>query len=88
MLCKIDSFWHNKCSLSNVLNLKLSLKFYQMHFWFEFFDIHMNEQTTCYNYHGVKWQNINIFLILINFVYSSTPFIVSWIVMAPFSPSL
>jgi len=39
VLCKIDSFWRNRCSFSKLLNLKLKLKFYQMHFWFEFFDI-------------------------------------------------
>jgi hypothetical protein len=43
-----------------------------MHFWFEFLDVYMNEQTTCYDYHGFKLQNINIILILINFVYSVT----------------
>jgi hypothetical protein len=31
-----------------------------MDFWFEFFDIHMNEQTTtCHDYHGFKWENVN-----------------------------
>jgi len=35
-----------------------------MDFWFEFFNIHMNEQaTTCHGLHGFKWQNINISLI-------------------------
>jgi hypothetical protein len=36
-----------------------------MNFWFELFDIHMNEKTiTCHYYHGCKWQNINIYPIL------------------------
>jgi len=36
--------------------------------WFEFFDIHMNEKKTCHYFHGFKWQNINIYPILIIFV--------------------
>ncbi len=36
-----------------------------MDFWFEFIDIHMNEQTTTFHdFHGFKWKNINIFFIL------------------------
>jgi hypothetical protein len=36
-----------------------------MDFWFEFIDIHMNEQATTHqDFHGFKWQNINISLIL------------------------
>jgi hypothetical protein len=31
-----------------------------MDFWFEFLDIHMNEKTTCNDYHSFKWKNINI----------------------------
>jgi hypothetical protein len=49
-----------------------------MNFWFEFLDIFMNEQaTTCCDCHGFKCQNTNISLILIGFVYDSTPF---WLV--------
>jgi hypothetical protein len=37
-----------------------------MDFWFEFLDIHMNEKTiTC---HGFKWQEFNIYAILIIFL--------------------
>ncbi len=33
-----------------------------MTFWFEFFDIHMNEKTiTCHDCHGFKWQDIKNF---------------------------
>lgn len=31
-----------------------------MDFLFKFINIHMNEQTTCQDHHGFKWQNINI----------------------------
>jgi hypothetical protein len=42
-----------------------------MDFWFEFLDIHMNEQTIIsHDNHGFKLQNINIFLILFGFVCS------------------
>jgi hypothetical protein len=55
VLCKIGSFWHNWCSLSKVQNQKLNLNFYQMDFWFEFLDIHMNEKgTTCHDCCGLK----------------------------------
>jgi hypothetical protein len=51
-----------------------------MDFWFEFFNIHMNEKTiTCNEYHGFKWQNIKIHQILIVFPYNSTPFLACWI---------
>jgi len=36
VLHKIDSFWHNRCSLSKVLNWNLNLKFYQMDFGLNF----------------------------------------------------
>jgi hypothetical protein len=36
-----------------------------MNFWFEFFDIHMNKQTTYHDFHG--------------FVCDSMPFLVHWI---------
>jgi hypothetical protein len=55
---QIDLFRHNRCSISNVLNQ--NIKFHQMDFWFEFFDICMNEQTTfCHDCHGFKWENVN-----------------------------
>jgi hypothetical protein len=39
-----------------------------MNFWFEFYNIHMNEKgTICHDYHGFKWENINNFPILIFF---------------------
>jgi hypothetical protein len=59
---QIDLFWHNMCSFSNVLNENINIKFHQMNFWFEFLDIHMNEQTTfCHDCHchGFKWENVN-----------------------------
>jgi hypothetical protein len=35
---------------------KSNFKFYQMDFWFEFLDIHMNEKRpTCHDCHGFKW---------------------------------
>jgi len=43
----------------------------------------MNETTTCHDYHGFEWQNINIYLILIIFLYDLTPFLVRWIVTTP-----
>jgi hypothetical protein len=42
------------CSLSKVLNQNLNLKFYQIDFWFEFLNIHMNEKKTCHDFHGLK----------------------------------
>jgi hypothetical protein len=66
VLCKIDSCSIHCCSLLKVLNQNLNLKFHQMNFWFEFLDIHMNEKPiTCHDCHGFKWQNINIYSILI-----------------------
>ncbi len=65
VLCKIDSYPTCCCSLLKVLNQNLNLKFHQIDFWFEFFDIHMNEKTiTCHDCHGFKWQSINIYQIL------------------------
>jgi hypothetical protein len=44
---------------------KFKLKISSNEFWFEFFDIHMNEiPITSHDYHGFKWQNINIYSIL------------------------
>jgi hypothetical protein len=32
-----------------------------MDFWFEFFDIHVNKQTTfCHDCHGFKWESVNL----------------------------
>ncbi len=48
-----------------------------MDFWFEFLNIHMNgKATTCHDCHGFKWQNINIYPILIYFFCGLTPFLV------------
>jgi hypothetical protein len=33
VLCKINSFWHNRLSLSKTLNQNLKLKFHQMNQW-------------------------------------------------------
>jgi hypothetical protein len=59
-----------------------------MGFLFEFLNIdHMNEKTTtcydCHDCHGFKWKNINISLILTNFVYSPKHFLTRWIVITP-----
>jgi hypothetical protein len=54
-----------------------------MDFWFEFLDIHMNEKTiTCHDCHGFKWKNIDIYPILIVFLYILTPFLAHWIMTA------
>jgi hypothetical protein len=45
VLCKIDFFLNNRCSLWKVLNQNLNLKFYQMDCWFEFLDIHIFLQS-------------------------------------------
>jgi hypothetical protein len=46
-----------------------------MNFWFEFFDIHMNEKaTTCHECHGFKWKNINIYANFDFFLLSNTLF--------------
>jgi hypothetical protein len=75
VLCKINSCLTHCCSLFKLLNQNLNLKFYQMDFWFEFFDNHMNEkEIICHDYHGFKWKNINICPILIIFLWSLMPF--------------
>jgi len=51
--------------------------------WFEFFDIHMNEKKTCHYFHGFKWQNINIYPILIIFLYDLTFYFSCWIMSTP-----
>jgi len=56
-----------------------------MDFWFEFLNIHMNEKTITYkDYHGFKWQNINIYPILTIFLCSLTPFLACWIMTTPY----
>ncbi len=68
VLSQIDSYLRHCYSLLEVLNQNLNLKFHQMEFWFEFLDIHMNEKAiTCHDCHCFKWQNINIYPILIFF---------------------
>jgi len=55
-----------------------------MDIWFELFNIHTNEKAiTCHDYHGFKWQNINISPILIVFFCGLTPFLAHWIAIAP-----
>jgi hypothetical protein len=68
VLYKIDFCLKRWCAFLKVLNqnLNLNLKFHQMDFLFEFFNIHMNEKAvTCHDHHGFKCQNINIYPILI-----------------------
>jgi hypothetical protein len=56
-----------------------------MVFWFEFLNIQMNEKTiTCHDCDGFKWQNINIYQILIVFICSPMPFLTCWNVTAPY----
>jgi hypothetical protein len=72
------------CSLLEVLNQNLKLKFSSNGFWFELLNIHINEKTiTCHDFHGFKWQNINIYQILIVFLCGLMPFLACWIVIAP-----
>ncbi len=53
---QIDCFLCNRCSLSKVINQNLNLEFYQMDFWFEFLNIHMNKKgPTCHDCHDFKW---------------------------------
>jgi hypothetical protein len=51
----------NNIIMANTTLHDLILRTYQMDFWFEFCDIHMNEKITSHNCHGFKWQNINIY---------------------------
>jgi hypothetical protein len=54
-----------------------------MDIWFEFLNVHMNEKTTtCRDYHGFKWQNINIYPILIIFLYDPMPFLAHLLVQS------
>ncbi len=84
-LNKIDSFLYNRCTFKGS-KLKFKIKIYQMDFWFEFFNIHMNEKTrTCDDCIGnFTYQNINIFSNLIIFHCCLTLFLVHWIIIAPF----
>jgi hypothetical protein len=60
---------------------KLQPKILYMNFLFELFDIHLNEQrTTCRGCNDFKWQNKNISLILLGFVFSPMPFLAHGIV--------
>jgi hypothetical protein len=78
----MDSFQHNRCSCSNVLNQNLNLKFYHTNFLFELFDIHLNEQrTTCHKCNDFKWKRKYISLILLGFVLGLMPFLAHWIVI-------
>jgi hypothetical protein len=47
----------------------------------------MNEKTTtchdCHDFHDFKWQNTNIYPILIAFLYDVTPFLTRLIVTTP-----
>ncbi len=55
-----------------------------MDFWFEFLNIQMNEKTIiCHDFHGFKWQNINIYQIFIIFLYNPMPFLAHWSVTTP-----
>ncbi len=80
VLSKINSCLTHCCSFLEFLNQNLNLKLYQMNFWFEFLDIHMNEKTiTYYDCHGFKWKNINIYPILTIFLCGLTFFLARWI---------
>ncbi len=84
VLYKIDSYLMRCCSLLEVLNQNFNFKFHQMNFWFEFLDIHMNEKVIPYHYfHGFKWQNINIYPILIIFLYNLMLLLTCWIMITP-----
>ncbi len=55
-----------------------------MDFLFEFLDIHMNEKgPASHDCHGFKWNNINIFPILIIFKAHLTSFLVHFIANVP-----
>ncbi len=48
-------------------------------------DILINEQATnCHDNHGFKLNNINVFLIFIDFVSDPKPFVIRWIVITFF----
>jgi hypothetical protein len=84
VLYEIDSFWHNKCSLSKVLNWNLNLKFYQMDFWFEFL-----------TFIWMKKEQLAMIAMVLNgkhkyfsnfdcFFCRSTSFLAHWIVITPY----
>jgi hypothetical protein len=53
-----------------------------MDFWFQFLDIHVNEQARiCHDCLSFKWKNIIISFILTIFVRDLTPFLVHWIII-------
>jgi hypothetical protein len=82
VFCKVDSCLTYCCAFLEVPNQNLNLKFDQMDFWFEFINIHMNENAIiCHDCHGCKWQNINIYPILTIFLCGPIPFrlIVLWL---------
>jgi hypothetical protein len=55
-----------------------------MDFWFEFLDIHMNEnEIKFHDCPGLKWININVYPILIIFLFGPTPFLAHWIMITP-----
>jgi hypothetical protein len=41
------------------------------------------KKKNCHDFHGFKWKNINIYQILIIFLYSLMPFLAHWIVTIP-----
>ncbi len=67
---------------NNFKSWTLNLKFHQIDFWFEFLDIHINEQITiCHDCNDFKWKNINIYLIVSIFstIWHSFWFIGLWL---------
>jgi hypothetical protein len=55
-----------------------------MDFWFEFLNIQMNgKKKTYHDFHDFRWQNINIYQILIVFLCGPMFFLAHWIVTAP-----
>jgi hypothetical protein len=70
VLCKVDSYLTPHVftfrGLKSKLKLKISLN--------EILVIHINEKTTCHDFHGFKWQNTNIYPILTIFIEIWCPF--------------
>jgi hypothetical protein len=57
-----------------------------MDFWFKFFNIHMNGKIlTCHDFHGFKWQNINVYPILTVFICDLTLVEINQHVTIPFA---
>jgi len=46
-----------------------------MHFLFEFLNNQMDEKKIFHDYHGFKWQNINIYQSFIIFICGPMPFL-------------